>query len=379
MEQEQGAAAIVGMGTALPAYKVDQEEAAERLARAAAGQAEADRWVRRLFRQSAVRTRYTCEPSFLRDSERCDFLPGTPQHRVPTTAMRGQLYREHALPLAAAAAKRAMDDAGVRSEDITHLLAVSCTGLHIPGIDAELVRALELRPDVERLPLYFLGCAAGLKAIGIAGELVRHDPAAKALVVCVELCTLHVQPAGERHELVAAAMFGDGAAACVVGAADDALPAGGTFRLGAKRSVLLPDGADAMTWTVGNTGFELFLSPRIPELLGLYAGAELERLGVYAPGVDLWAVHPGGRAILDTVQSLWGLSGEQLAASRTVLRNYGNLSSATILFVLDQLRRDLSENGGLRHGEAGVAMAFGPGLTVELLQIRFEAPKGAVR
>jgi predicted naringenin-chalcone synthase len=396
-----GRSAILGIGTALPPYRIGQEDAARRIA--AAGQAEAAKLARRLFRQCGVETRYTCEPSFALEAERCRYLSGEPG-TVPSTKERGDTYRRHALPLALAAAEAALADAGVAASDITHLFAVSCTGLYLPGLDAELVRRLGLRPDAQRLPLSFVGCAAGLKAVGLAAGMTERERTAKALVVCVELCSLHVQPGAGRNGLLAAAMFGDGAAACVIGeraeeGTDEAGQAAtrrnrrrGLFALGRYRSALLPGGAADMTWSIGDHGYELLLSPRIPELIARFVPEQLELLtaGLQPAKPGLWAIHPGGRAILDALRRLQGLSERQLEPSRTVLRNVGNVSSATILFVLEELRLSLEAGGvgsvragGDAEGQGGetadgcgAALAFGPGLTAELLTFAYVPPSG---
>ncbi|WP_052487307.1 type III polyketide synthase [Gordoniibacillus kamchatkensis] len=404
-----GSSAILGIGTALPPHRIRQEDAAERFAHALSGQRRkrpncAPR-VPAVRRRDALHVRAELETA----PEGSRYLAGSARSS-PSTGERGAAYREHALPLALAAASRALQEAGAKAEHITHLFAVSCTGLYLPGLDAELVRHLGLRRDVQRLPLSFAGCAAGLKAVGIASGIAEQELGAKVLVVCVELCTLHVQTGTGRNEMLAAAIFGDGAAACVVGrpgvaagspksaaaGSHEAAYAGprvgrGLFALGRYRSVLLEEGAEEMTWHIGDHGYELFLSPRIPELLVKLVPEELARLtaGLPLQEPELWAIHPGGRGILDALQRLYGLSERQLAPSRAALRNVGNVSSATILFVLDELRRAAeaesdAERGGQGRGGGGeasgcgVALAFGPGLTAELLAFRYIAQDAAM-
>jgi len=283
------------------------------------------------------------------------------------------LYREHAPILAEHAAREALADSGVEAGAVTHLLTVSCTGMYLPGLDAELAHRLELRSGVRRLPLTFLGCAAGMTAIRTARELVGADEQAVALIVCVELCTLHTQPSGDKEALYAAAFFGDGAAACIVGRAPSGSGRGerrteGTFIVSEGHSELASEAAEAMRWTVGDNGFDLFLSPRVPELLGHYVPDMLAR---YAPGWTpaWWAIHPGGKGIVDAMQKLFELSDEQVSISREVLREYGNMSSVTIMFVLRGLRERLRKRGG--GPSEGLAVAFGPGLTAELLRLTY--------
>jgi len=365
--------AILGIGTAVPIYRMDQEDTSRRLAEALGENSDAARWTRRIFRQCGVETRYTCEPNLLEPAFRCRYFPSPSMEGVPTTAERMETYKRESVPLALQAAGQALSDGKARASDITHLIVVSCTGQFLPGLDAVLVRRLGLAADVNRIPLHFLGCAAGLKAICLSRQIVSGDPDAKVLVVCVELCTIHLRPSGEREVLYAASFFGDGASACIVGSAgpDDA----GVLLLDRQLSVLLPDGAEEMVWEVGNHGFDLYLSPDIPKRIGARVPAEIERLLGGGAKPDLWAIHPGGRGIVDALQRELGLTAEQTRFSRSVLRRYGNLSSATILFVLDEMRRELAATGS---GPAsGLSLAFGPGLSAEM--IRFDYLPSAIR
>jgi predicted naringenin-chalcone synthase len=352
---------ILGIGTALPEHRLDQEDAARRLADALRDNPAAARWARRIFRQCGVDTRYTCEPNLLAPPDRCRYWPGGTGTGAPTTAERMAVYRRKAVPLAREAASSALADASTDASAVTHLITVSCTGQFLPGIDAALVGELGLSPRVQRIPLTFLGCAAGLRAIGLAEQLLAGNPAACVLVVCVELCTLHLQPSDRREDLFAASFFGDGASACVIGAAGG--PRAGGFQLGRHQSVLLAGTAEEMVWTVGDHGFELVLSPDIPRLIGDAVVAATERMTAGTAPPELWAIHPGGRGIVDAVQAAFGLTDAQTRCSRNVLRQFGNLSSATLLFVLDALRR---ERGAEGRSAAGLALAFGPGLTIEL-------------
>ncbi|PZD96319.1 type III polyketide synthase [Paenibacillus sambharensis] len=373
----QEAPAILGIGTALPPHKLEQKEAAGRLAEAFGSQSDTGRWVRRLFRQCGVETRYTCEPDLLPAAAGSRYLgdPLTLKEGAPTTAERMAVYRREAVPLALQAAIGAMDSSGTEPEALTHLVTVSCTGQWLPGLETELIKQLGLRPDIMRIPLTFVGCAAGLKAIGLAGHMMAGHPGSRILIVCVELCTLHLQPSGDREALYGASFFGDGASACVIGSATRNLTPRdrGIFRLEDSRCVLFPDSEGEMTWDVGGHGFDLYLSTQIPRLLGRFVPAEVIQVLGERDRPDFWAVHPGGRGIVDIIQEMLALSDEQVHASRAVLREYGNMSSATILFVLEQIRQTLQGEGREEHTE-GMAVAFGPGLTAELVRMTFIPP-----
>ncbi|MEC0201257.1 type III polyketide synthase [Paenibacillus lautus] len=360
-------AAILGMGTALPAHSVAQSDIADLIASTLQDQPDLARFARRVFRSCGVETRYTCESNYLGPLEECRYLPSHDESDIPTTEERMDTYKREALPLGVAAAEKALKDAGMSPERITHLITVSCTGQYQPGMDVLLVRQLGLSPRVNRLPLIFQGCAAGLKAIQMARDVVRGAPASQVLIVCVELCTLHFQPVKEREALFAASFFGDGASSCVIG-----LPETNHrhyLELGPGYSVLLPDSTEDMTWEVGNTGFDLFLSPRIPKLLGIHLEEELRILLKDDKLPELWAIHPGGRGIVDSVQEVMRLTDEQTKYSRDILRTAGNLSSVTIMFVLSAMRKEMQELD--KASTEGVAMAFGPGLTAELMRFTY--------
>ncbi|MCZ8520492.1 MULTISPECIES: type III polyketide synthase [Paenibacillus] len=376
--REDEAAAILGIGTALPAGRLDQSVVLQSLSEALQDRPEVFRWARRIFRQCGVETRYTCEPRLLPHDGGNPYLSMMDGSKVPTTRERMEIYRREALPLAVRAARKALADSGTEAARITHLLTVSCTGQYLPGLDAQIVRELGLSARTNRIPLQFLGCAAGLKAVSLSRQLSAADPSVRVLVVCVELCTLHIQPSLDREDLFAASFFGDGASACVIGRPGREPAGRGLFRLDGDQSVLFPDSAEAMTWQVGDYGFDLYLSTHIPALLARHLPEAVEHFmdGAASPG--FWAIHPGGRGIVDALERLFGLTDEQTSHSRGILRDYGNLSSATILFVLEDIRLNLHGQG--RGLAAGAALAFGPGLTAELVRLTYvpaEVPAAA--
>jgi predicted naringenin-chalcone synthase len=240
---------------------------------------------------------------------------------------------------------------------VTHLIAVSCTGLSAPGIDLQLLERCGLPPSVERTVVGFMGCYAAVNALKLARHIVRSDPEARVLIVSVELCTLHLQETQDLEQVLSFLVFGDGCAAALVSADPEGL------RLDRFHAALLPEAAEQITWSIGDGGFEMFLSGQVP---GSVAGAlkahrEVVLDGAEVDEIDLWAIHPGGRSVLDAVQAALGLAPEALVDSREVLRAFGNMSSATILFVLARIL------GRARAGERGCGMAFGPGLTAETL------------
>lgn len=290
----------------------------------------------------------------------------------PSTGYRNDRYRDLAPDLFVGAARAAVERADIAPESITHVVTVSCTGFTQPGPDLDVVRRLGLGAGVFRHHIGFMGCAAAFPALRMAAAFCEADPDAVVLVVCAELCTLHVRASDRPDQIVANAVFADGAAAAIVSAdlperfddeagRADAAPG---LRLDQFATTAIDDGAKDMAWNIGDAGFEMVLSPRVPKLVQEHVREAVEPIltarhsGV--TDVAHWAVHPGGRAILDRVEEELGLGSSALTASRAVLRRHGNMSSATILFVLDAILRD-----GPEVGAAVAALAFGPGLTVE--------------
>ncbi|MFC5527916.1 type III polyketide synthase [Cohnella yongneupensis] len=371
--QERGTTAvhlvIMGIGTTVPSNRLHQQDALLRLKEALNDDPALSRWANRIFAHCGVNTRFTCEPNLLEPAGQCRYVPASPNTMLPTTEDRMMIYRIESVPLAKEAAKKALADSNVRPDEITHLLTVSCTGMFLPGIDAELVWELDLPADVIRIPLTFMGCAAGLSALREARRIVLSDPSARVLVVTIELCSIHIQPSFEKEHLFTAAFFGDGASSCVVGMTDS--PQKGGFTMVESEAILFPGSADKMKWTIGNYGFRLQLSPQIPQLIAEFVPSAFKSFWGKDASPELWAIHPGGRAIIDTLETAFSLTGLQTEASRSVLRDYGNMSSATILFVLEELRKQQVRTKN--DAATGIALAFGPGVTAEFMRFTYQA------
>ena len=274
---------------------------------------------------------------------------------VPTTTERMAVYAREAPRLALEAVGR-LPELG----RITHLVVASCTGFVAPGIDQLIARELGLPADVERLLVGFMGCYAGATALRTAGQLARASEGARVLVVTVELCSLHLQQGAGLESTLAMAQFSDGAAAAIVSTEGPGLA------IGESLSASIEDSHGLITWTIGDTGFVMNLSGEVPGRLSR-ALAEpalaAQVSGGDAAKVDAWAVHPGGKSILDAVERAFGLPASALAESREVLREFGNMSSATILFVLERIMQRKPGNG--------VALAFGPGVAMEGFRFRW--------
>ena len=282
------------------------------------------------------------------------FRPGA----FPTTAARMKIYEREAPALAIRAVEKLSDGASLSG--ITHLITVTCTGFAAPGVDQEIILRFGLSPSVERVAIGFMGCAASLNALKLARHIVRSEPAARVLIVSVELCTLHLQDGVDLEQLLCFLIFGDGCAAAIVSNEPTGFSLEGFF------SQVLPQAAKLITWGIGDQGFDMVLSGRVPAAIGAALNGDNAALSDFiGSDVDLWAVHPGGRSVLDAVEQALGLPPPALDFSRTILREFGNMSSATVLFVLERLLAR-SEPGA----RSGCALAFGPGLTVEAMHFK---------
>jgi alkylresorcinol/alkylpyrone synthase len=270
-------------------------------------------------------------------------------------------YAAEATPLAIAAAERALERSGVARDDIGLIVVASCTGFVLPGIDVHLVNHLGLRRDIRRMPFMHFGCAGGAASLSWASDWVRLHPHESALVVAVEVPTLTFRPTDTSADnLLSVLVFGDGAGAAVIGAE----PAAGCISIGRTASRLVASSTEALGFERADDGFRVVVSRQLPRLIELNLPGLVRDFAGDPAALDVVAAHPGGQAIVDSVVRCLGLEERQVAATREVLKATGNTSSAGILFVLEELRARLPDRAG-----RGLAVAFGPGLTVELLEL----------
>jgi predicted naringenin-chalcone synthase len=365
--------AIAGLGTAVPPTRVTQAEALVIARRLCALTEEQVTWLPGIYLHSGIDTRHLAfDPQVVRDfhdgTRHSDspFLPsGEPGDRGPHAGVRMRHYAAQAGPLAVRAARQALDRSGLEALAITHVVTVSCTGFRAPGVDVELIKALGLAPTVQRTHVGFMGCHGALNGLRVARAYVESDPAARVLLCAVELCVLHYHYQWDSQRMVANALFGDGAAAVV--AVPEAAAPPGAWRVAANGACLFPGCDDAMTWTIGDYNFEMTLSKKVPALIhdGLrpWLTAWLSDHGLTPEDVATWAIHPGGPRILSAVEEALGLRREQVAASHEVFAEFGNMSSPTVLFILDRLRAREAPR-------PCVALGFGPGLAAEAALLR---------
>jgi predicted naringenin-chalcone synthase len=283
----------------------------------------------------------------------------------PGTAARMQLWSRATRAMAERAASAALAYVAADPASVTHVVTASCTGFESPGIDAHLIERLGLSRAVTRVNIGFMGCHAAVNALSVARSAAIADPAARVLVVCAEVCSAHFHYSARVDQLIANTLFGDGCAAAVVDGAQHATP--GAPLLAATHSMHLSDSAHEMAWSVGNHGFEMTLGARVPEILqaevGAWVAGALATHGLTPADVGAWAIHPGGPRVIESVLASLGLDAAAGDASRTILRAHGNMSSATLLFILERLMRE-------RAPRPWVGLAFGPGLVGEMLVVR---------
>jgi alpha-pyrone synthase len=279
--------------------------------------------------------------------------------RFPSTGERMARYEAEAPALAEAACLALdLEHEGPR---VTHLVLATCTGFAAPGLDHWLIRRFGLPGGVERSVVGFMGCQAAINALKLAHHIVRSESRARVLVLNLELCSLHLQPSPEIEQLLCFQLFADGCSAALV----TAEPLG--LRLEGFHSAIVPEAADQITWRIGDRGFDMTLSGFVPLTLARALpehGADILN-GVDPAEVALWAIHPGGRAVLDAVRHGLDIPETALAPSRAVLRDFGNMSSATVMFVLRRMMQAAPPAG-----TRGLALAFGPGLSAESMRFR---------
>lgn len=320
------------------------------------------RLVRILYKSSGIETRHSVLPDW-----GAKFLipTGEGNFRQPGTAERNAIYSREGTRLAVDLGRKLLSVADRFSPNqITHVVTASCTGFFNPGIDYFLCRELELPAGAQRFHLGFMGCYAAFPALNMAAQFCRANPEAVVLVMCLELCSLHLQIDGSEDTILANSLFADGVGAALVSARPPE-PGRNSYRIDDFDSALIPEGREAMAWTIGDLGFDIALSSYVPKIIGAGIADLLQPLlarhGLQAGDVRHWAVHPGGKTIIDKVAQSLELSAEQVRPSREVLRKFGNMSSATILFVL----KEILAQPPAEENETVCAMAFGPGLTVE--------------
>ncbi|MCU0356140.1 MAG: type III polyketide synthase [Cyclobacteriaceae bacterium] len=362
---------ITSIGIASPAHRFDQSTIAGFMEQGMDLDVAGKRKLKAIFRASGIETRYSVLEDFGQPQGHHVFNNQNESIAFPTTQQRLKLYRKYALPLALQAVDRCFENLNEQTlASITHLIVVSCTGMYAPGLDIDLVKSLRLRDEVQRTCINFMGCYAAFNGLKIADALCKANPAARVLVVCVELCTLHFQREGTDDNLLANALFADGASAMLV----SSTPARGWNLMPEQfHNGLAINGQEHMAWTIGDFGFEMKLSSYVPEVIrsGIrqLTNTMLQRVNKQLDEIKHFAIHPGGKKILEAIEDELDLSPEQNEPAYAVLKDYGNMSSVTIAFVLKQILNRLTQDD--QHQQI-LGFAFGPGLTLESIMLKTE-------
>jgi predicted naringenin-chalcone synthase len=315
-----------------------------------------------LFNRMAERSGIAHRYSFLEPDPNGEIVDAERFYRkgsFPDTAARMKKFEACAPELAAATAEKLL--AGEDRSRITHVVVTSCTGFTAPGIDLAVVERCGLPTTVERTMVGFMGCYAAINALKLARHIVRSQPGARVLALNLELCTLHLHETDELEEILSFLLFADGCAAALVSGD----PLG--VEINSFHAALVPDTKELIRWNIRNQGFDMVLSGGVPGAIRHALTSSRDDILGGANDIELWAVHPGGRTVLDAVEQAFALEPAALAASRSVLNDYGNMSSGTVMFVLDRIMQEA------RSGQRGCAMSFGPGLVAESMMFRMAA------
>lgn len=362
---------ITSLGLANPSNKFSQSAIADFMVRAMQLDERQANKLRALYRASGIESRYSVLEDYGKQDGFTFYANNDGLEPFPSTHERLSLFRKHALGLSKRSALRCFSKCpGLDPKEITHLVVVSCTGMYAPGLDIDLLHELNLRRDVQRTCINFMGCYAAFNALRLADNFCRNDPDAKVLVVCTELCSIHFQKEHTDDNLLANALFADGSASLMV---EGKTRRGINLRPRAFYCDVFREGERDMAWTVGNAGFEMKLSAYIPDMIGKGIKELISRLlttvSAQLSDIGYFAIHPGGKRILEVVERELGLTREHNRAAYEVLKRYGNMSSPTVLFVLDNI---CSRLDGTDDGQKILSVAFGPGLTMESMILEVE-------
>lgn len=360
--------AITAVGTATPPYKREQSEIATLMAKSLHLTPARGKILHKIYEASGIEQRHSVLADYAREMGSFEFLPNEKDTLFPTTKARMALYKMHALGLAIAAIEDCMTHSMCHLQDITHLITVSCTGMYAPGLDIEIVQHLQLNSSTKRTAVQFMGCYGAFNAMRLADSICKAESDASVLVVCVELCSLHIQQEFTMDNIISNALFADGASAVLI---EQPKQAKRYLALEMFHCDLVPQTKQEMTWHIADFGFEMVLTSYVPEAIksGIHHFSQqlLKSTPMTMQDIDFYAIHPGGVKILEACEASLHLTREDNRFSYDVLRQYGNMSSATVLFVLKTIWMQLNIQD---HQKTIFSCAFGPGLTLESMLLR---------
>ena len=363
---------ITAIGTANPAHRFSQGTIADFMLRTMTLHNGDARKLKTIFKASGIAYRHSVIEDYGRTNDFTFYSQAENFEPVPTTEKRINLFRANAVKLSKAAVDSLLSQyRSVKLQQVTHLIVVCCTGMYAPGLDIDLVKQLKLKSTVQRTAINFMGCYAAFNALKIADAFCKTDPEAKVLIVCTELCSLHFQREGTEDNILANALFGDGSAALLV---ESNTTSSLKLQIEDFHSDLSKDGEQFMAWTVGDLGFEMKLSAYVPDIIkgGIkeLTNSLLKKISKTLSDIKHFAIHPGGRKILQVIETELGIEKQQNASAYKVLEQYGNMSSPTVLFVLNDVITHLTT---ANRSERILSFAFGPGLTLESMVLNIES------
>lgn len=357
--------AILGLGTAVPEYCYQQDQLSHAVISALEMNTLRSKWYQKICEHSAIQTRYSVIPDLDETVNTGKFLGSSISTTSPSFSFRNEIFKREAPRLAHKAASQAIHDWGGNPGSITHIVSVTCTGVVCPGIEVSLIQSLNLDYSVERVAVNFMGCFGAFKGLAVAQALANENPRNRILLVCTELCSLHLHKTESRETLIGNALFADGAASVIVGAEPKSFE-NPVWEIEKRASHIFPDSQNEMTWETGDTALVMRLTREVPRMIR--DGVREFLAGLLQPDLTFddcdWALHPGGKSILENIEESCGIGREQTAASWEVLSKYGNMSSPTFLFVLDQMRSRSSRK------QWTIGAGFGPGLAMEGVLLR---------
>ncbi len=362
---------ITSIGTANPTHRFTQQTIANFMVVASNLQDDEARKLRALYRATGIETRHSVLSDYGRKSG-FEFFPDNGLiESFPSTSQRMELFKTHAKALSVCSINKCLEKiTSFKKTEITHLIVVSCTGLYAPGLDIDLVKVLELNSTISRTCINFMGCYAAFNALKLADSFCANEKNAKVLMVCTELCSLHFQKENTEDNLLANALFADGSAALLI----EGNPRKGiNLKPISFHCDIESEGEQDMAWSVGDWGFAMKLSTYVPEVIrsGIkqLAKSLLTKINKDLSQVDYYAIHPGGKKILEVIEQELRLNKEQNRFAYEVLKNFGNMSSPTVLFVLNEIADTLTDRD---QNKNILSFAFGPGLTLESMLLQIE-------
>ena len=358
---------LTAIEIAVPAYQYHQNELAA-FFQNTAEDVTIKRKMNMVAAKSGIQTRYSVLADFGKQPSDFTFFEKNWDLSPPVSlTKRMEIYKTNALQLSLSAIRKIANFESIKSS-ITHIITVTCTGLFAPGLDIELIQALNLNPKTQRSSINFMGCNAAIIALNQANSICNSLPNAKVLIVCTELCTIHIQNSFTDDYLLSNSLFSDGCAAAIVSSKPQNLPEYNDLAITSFNSLIIHEGQNDMAWQLSENGFLMSLSAYISDLINGNISKMLSDLNIQKDKINFWAIHPGGKKILDDFAKVFDLKNNELASAYDVLKNYGNMSSPTILFVLKEL---IKTNESKTSGDIIFTAAFGPGLTIETMQLAY--------